>query len=489
MAIWDRLISTQEKDDKRAKELWDRALKYFDGKLYNRALKDLQDAIQLNPGLQKEAVELMQAFSGQGSEEQALSVGFALLKLDPQNVELMNKLANVLRKMGSYSKAVKLYTYVLKANPQMTEAKYNLAACSFRIATADGELVSQTHKAEAYTQFRRYEFQGRRGGFLPVPNQTLDESRASKSAKGAKGKEAEAPEEELSEEAKAQQMERMIQELKGDVDAEPGNWECEFNLALLYDLNQFGELAIQHYRAALEIDPEQRLPPNNLAVALMLHKSEFQEAEGLLLKNLERHRFDRTTVLNLGLLYRQQKKAFQTLKFFVYLGDLLSKSLWDFETAKVEAHAQEIFERRKYIEAIPVFENLAYEKQVPFWLEKLAVMYFNQKNEEKYVHALKRLLKINPDHEEAHTKLAEAAANYETEAHQRLEKGSRSMAIQMLLKAVQIEEKPERWVELAEWYEEEGEEILAGNALKRWKQLTGGDLGPAEAPPATQQTA
>jgi hypothetical protein len=35
-----------------------------------------------------------------------------------------------------------------------------------------------------------------------------------------------------------------------------------------------------------------------------------------------------------------------------------------------------------------------------------------------------------------------------------------------------IEETADRWVELAQLYEDMGEEIHAGTALKRWKELT-----------------
>ena len=160
MALWDKLISSGDKDEKRAKELWDRAIKYFDGKLYNRALKDMQESIELNPNLLQEAIDLMQVFSSSGSDEQALSVGFALLKMDNQNSELMNKLGNSLRKLNSHAKAKKLYTMALKVNPKYNDAKYNLAAASFRITTADGELVGQTRGVEAYTEIRRYEFEG-----------------------------------------------------------------------------------------------------------------------------------------------------------------------------------------------------------------------------------------------------------------------------------------------------------------------------------------
>ena len=106
----------------RAKELWDRSIKYFEGKLYNRALKDLQEAIELNPEYGKEAVELMQVFSMQGNDEQAVSVGYALLKTDSTNVELMNKLGNSLRNLNSFDKAKRLYTHALKVNPKFIEA-------------------------------------------------------------------------------------------------------------------------------------------------------------------------------------------------------------------------------------------------------------------------------------------------------------------------------------------------------------------------------
>lgn len=480
MALWDKFIGSHDKDEKRAKELWDRAIRYFEGKLYNRALKDLQEAIELNPAYLQEAIDLMQVFSAQGSDEQALSVGFALLKMEPKNAELMNKLGNSLRKLNSHAKAKKLYTMALKVNPQYTEAKYNLAASSFRIATADSELLRQTREVEGYTEPRRYGFEGSRAGFFTVPNQVLDEEEDKHHKKQADGEEEEQPE--LSDEDRKHVMDEMIAELKRDLEAAPGSWEAEYNLALMYDLAGYGEQAIQHYQEAVRIDPNNRYSANNLGAALMTHKQDYEGAEGILLKNLDHHPFDRTTVLNLAVLYRTTQKSFQRLKYYVYLGDLLAKSLGEFETGAAEAYAEDLFARRKYLEAIPIFENLALEKQQPYWFEKLAVMYYNQKKEDKLVSTWKRLLKIVPDHEEAHKKLTEMAQDYEKQAREKGEKGSRHQAISLMVKAVKIEETPERWVELAQWYEEEGEEILASNAIKRWKQLTAPRDAPADKP-------
>ena len=474
MAIWDKFLSSKDTGEKRAKESWDQAIKYFDGGLHNRALKDLQEALTLNPGYGPEAMDLMLTFSQQGNEEMALSVGYALLKMDPKNSELMNKLGNSLRNTNSFSKAKKLYTYALKVNPKYPEARYNLAASSFGITTNDGALISQTRKAEQLLNFRRFPFQGNRADFFAVPNEELGKD--SSSAKS----DTEGEEEELSEEAKQQMMDGFIKQLKGDIEATAGTWESLFNLALLYDVNDMGKLALQYYRQAMEKDPENRMSRNNLAVALIIHEDNIAEGEGILLQNLADHRFDRTTVLNLALVYRKKEKQFQTLRFFTYLGDLLAKSMDDFETDKVEEHAREMFERRKYYDAISIFENMALEKQQDYWYEKLAVMYLNQKNEDKYLATFKRLLKINPEHEEAHSKLTEYAANYEAEAREKIEKGNRNQAINLMLKAVKIEENPERWLELAQLYQDDGEEILSENALRRWKKITGAE-GEAEA--------
>ena len=58
-------------------------------------------------------------------------------------------------------------------------------------------------------------------------------------------------------------------------------------------------------------------------------------------------------------------------------------------------------------------------------------------------------------------------------ALEKMDKGSKRQAIQLFEKAVKIEETPERWVELTQLYHDEGEEILADFAMKKWKQLSG----------------
>lgn len=482
MALWDSLFQSGSDDEKRAHELWQRALRFFDGKLYNRALKDLSDAMELHPAYAQEAIELMHTFSMQGNDEQALSVGLALLKVENQNPELMNKLGNILRKLGSFSRAKKLYTIAIKLQPQNKEYKYNLAACSFGITAADAELVRQTRAVEAYTEPRRYGFLGAREDFYPVPNQVIEDD------KSAHGKKKEEPEEhhqeEMDEEARAQMVELMVKQLKEDLSASQGAWEDEYNLGLFYDLAGYGELAIQHLSKALELAEDHPEPGNNLGVALMEHQRDLDKAETVLLQNLSRHKFDRTTVLNLGALYRRQGKAFQTLKYYVYLGDLLAKSLGEFSTDKVEQHAQELFQRRKYLEAIPVFENLAREKQEEYWYEKLAVMFYNQKKEDLYIKALKDLLRLAPENDDAAEKVRAAAQSYEDQAREKMTKGNKRHAIQLLEKAVKIEETAERWVELAQLYEDEGEEILMDNAIRKWKQLSGQDEAVVEEEPA-----
>lgn len=473
MALWDKFIKSDSEHEK-AQELWARALKYFEGKLYNRALKDLSDAITMSPALASDAIELMQTFSSQGNDEQALSVGLALLKIEKENSELMNKLGNSLRKLGSFSRAKKLYTMAIKYAPKVPEYKYNLAACTFGISTADGELVGQTKTIEVYKEPRRYEFIGMREDFYPVGNQVLDDGKSK--AKPGEGEEGEGAEEELDEESRAQMIDMMVKQLKEDISASQGAWEDEFNLGLFYDISGMGELALQHMSRAAELAPDRPEPANNLAVIHMVHKKELDKCETTLLKTLSQNRFDRTLVLNLAVLYRMLGKSFQTLKYYVYLGDLLAKSLGAFDTEKAEEHAQELFNKRKYIEAIPFFEYLGKEKQEAYWYEKLAIMHFNQKKEDLYIKALRDLMRLDPTNSEANDKISAMAKDYEDQAREKTSKGHKYQAIQLLEKAVKIEETAERWVELAQLYEDEGEEILADNALKKWKKLSGQEV-------------
>jgi tetratricopeptide (TPR) repeat protein len=205
---------------------------------------------------------------------------------------------------------------------------------------------------------------------------------------------------------------------------------------------------------------------------LVEHKNNVEAAESLLSRALTHHPYERTVVLNLAIVSKHANKHFQLLKYYVYLGDLLAKSLGEFDTEKVAAIAQDLFDRRKYVEAVPLFELLAKEHPRKELFEKLAAMYLAQKRQDLYLMALSRLLKFDPGNKEAKQKISDAAQAYEKEAREHLAKGANALAAQCLQKAVHIEETADRWVELAQLYEKLGEEILAGNALKRWKELT-----------------
>ena len=476
MAIWDKLLSSSSDQEKKADALWERAIKYFDGKLFNRALKDMSQAIDLNPKLSERGLELMASLSSGGNDEQALSIGLALLKIEKENPELLNQLGNSLRKLGSFGRAKKLYTMAIKLDPKNKNHKYNLAACTFGISTADSELVRQTLTVEAYTELRRNEFLGERLDFYPIPNQVLEEEGAKKGEEEEGGEE----EEEMDDESKAQLIDMMGKQLKEDLSASQGAWQDEFNLGLFYDLVGLGELSVQHLAKAVKVDPKNPEPVNNLAVALVTHKENSEKAESLLLESLNKNKFDRTTVLNLAVINRMQGKSFQALKFYVYLGDLLAKSLGDFDTEKAEDFANDLFQRRKYLEAIPFYKNLGKEKQEPIWFEKLAVMYFNQKKEDDYIMALRELLTLEPENIDAAEKISSTAQKYEDDARERMTRGNKRHAIQLFNKSVKIEPTAERWVELVQLYKDDGEENYADFALRQWKKLSGQEEGDEE---------
>jgi tetratricopeptide (TPR) repeat protein len=462
-------FSADHTPEARAKALWERAQKHFEGRLFNRAITDLQDALQLNPAYAKEAYEMMQVLSAQGQDEQSVSIGMALLKINATDHELFNRLGNSLRRLGDFTRAKNVYTQALKVKSNFLFARYNLAACFFGIATADADLVKQTQAVETLTKPRRFDFQGGRAGLVPLENEEFGRGDA------AKGKDAaSAPA------AKADRGALRVQ-LTQDLQQAPGSWQAEYNLGLLLDLMGLGDEAIAHLKQAYTHDPNHPAPVNNLAVALLVHKNNLEAAEMLLAKAQMRHPYERTIVLNLALVSKRANKALQILKYFVYLGELLAQSHGEFDIEKVRAHADDLFERHKYVEAIPQFELIAKEHPQADLLEKLAAMYLSQKHQDAYLHTLVRLVKLDPNNKEARQKISDAAKACEDEAHEKLEKGNKAQAAQLIHRAVQIEENADRWVELAQLYEELGEEILAGNALRRWKELT---VKPASHPPS-----
>ena len=269
---------------KEAKAFWTQAEKYFEGKLYNRALKATQDAITLAPEEYfQEAMDIMQVFSSQGNDEQAVSIGLALLKFDAKNYELMNKLGNALRNLKSFARAKKLYTVSLKLKPDFAEARYNLAACSFDITAADNTLMIQTRKVEAYNQFRRADFRGNRAGCFPLENQELEDDSKDAGKSKKKSEKGEASEEE-NEEVRLAEIQKITNQLKADLEKDPESWEAEFNLGLMYDLSDLVELSSQHYKKAMALAPNQIEPATNLAVSLASHEEQLDQAESILLE-------------------------------------------------------------------------------------------------------------------------------------------------------------------------------------------------------------
>jgi tetratricopeptide (TPR) repeat protein len=472
VALFKNPFSSETSHEAKAKALWERAHKHFEERLFNRAITDLEDALTLNPGYAKEAYELMESLSSQGQDEQSVSVGTALLKVNPDDHELLNRLGNALRRLGDFNRAKNVYTQAVRANQTFAFARYNLAACSFGVTTADADLVKQTQAVESLSKLRRYDFCGTHAGCYPLGNQP--------SPRGEDGKAAEAG-------APGQSVKPDSDRIQGvlaqEFESQPKSWEAAYNYGLILDLTGRPDEAIAKLKQACTLASHEAAPLNNLAVVLADHKKNLEAAETLLNRVLTHLPYERTVVLNLAIVSKRANKAFQVLKYCVYLGELLSRSLGEFDTDKLAAIAHDLFGRRKYVEAIPLFELLAKEHPNTELFEKLAAMHLSQKRQDQYLLALSRLVKFDPSNQEARHKISEAAKAYEDEAHKQV-KTSKAQAAQSLQKAVLIEETAERWVELAQLYEDLGEEILAGNALKRWKEMT---VRPSSAPPASHK--
>jgi tetratricopeptide (TPR) repeat protein len=74
--------------------------------------------------------------------EEALAFNFQLIKVEPENIECLNRIAKAHFEMGDYNQAKKFYTDVLKLDPYNTIAQKNLKRVSTIKKNGDGVLHS-----------------------------------------------------------------------------------------------------------------------------------------------------------------------------------------------------------------------------------------------------------------------------------------------------------------------------------------------------------
>ncbi len=468
-----------EANQAKLKEQWQRGIGYLDGHLINRAIKELSDAMERDPAYIEEGLHLVREYAARGKDESAAHVGLALLKFRPTDKDLCYRLAQSMRKLKSFKNASKLFERTLQLDPSMTDARIGHAACSFRITTDEGVLSSQMNMLQGIKELRRFEFEGERKKILRVPNTPItDEDRER--------------EKDLLKLATVDSLEpdalTSIEEvLKGDAGQHINKWQAQFNLGLYYDLVGNVEQALHYLTLACKLAPKEAVAVNNLAVMLMTHKKDYVRGEGLLLMFLQQKPHDRTTVLNLALCYQLQQKPTQSLRYSVYLGELLLRSLGHFTLNFAQKQAVLYIDQRKYREAMPLLEHLVEEiRSVPMF-EALAKVYLGVRRELEYVNTMHRMHEAFPANERVITQVQTLVEDYDKKAHKCAASKDLRQAISQMGYAIKLSETLERHQCLAKWYTDIHQKQHAQPHLKRIREIEAMQTDPPASTPKGEQ--
>ncbi len=442
-----------------AQSQWNAALRNFAKKLYNRAMLNMREAIHKDPLYLEEARIQLNSYFRTGQPEKAIAVGLAIIVFEPENFRLMNQIGNAQRKIGNYKKALQMYQGALKVNPKYAHARYNMAACYFKVPKMDEALVRQTKFVEKFIVYRRTGYQLTYDDAVPkLGNQQMPKYFRV---------DADLPYKEEDVEGAEIWISRFEKRAKDN----PDSWQHQFDLAVLYDIGRFGELALRYYQKAAQLNAQSDLIQNNLAVAIAEYRKNFKKAKEMFLSILKKDRSNRTIVLNLAILHRKMNKPFSMLKYFTYLGELLAKSQGLFSLNDMIQTAEECYEQGEHDKAIKLYEALLEEKDEPEWMYRLGVLYHRKLKIKSAIAYWKQALAVAPDHTASFEALNEQIDNLEDEAQELLDDNFLLDAVSLLELATSIYPRVNTYELLADIHEELGEKELADQAALRAREL------------------
>lgn len=451
--------SNHLEDSDKAKSQWDTALRNFSKKLYNRAMLNLREAIQLDHAYLEESHKQLDNYFRSGQAEKAVAVGLAIIGFEPKNFKLMNQIGNAYRRIGHYKKAMQVYQRALKINPKFLNARYNMAACHFKVSAIDEALIHQTKLVEKFNVYRRYSYRLHYSDTIPqFKNQELPKSHTLNQ---------DFPVQETDTEG----AELWIAQFEERAKAHANSWEHQFDLAILYDIARFGELALRQYELTAKLSPQNKIIETNWGSAISDYQQNHEQAKELFLGILKRERCDRTTILNLAILYRHMKKPFSMLKYFSYLGELLTKSHGLFSIREMIQLADECYQSGERDKAIDLYEALLIEKDNADWLYRIGILYKQKRKLKSAITYWQKAIVLAPKHSLSHQALQDYVGQMMDEAQQLIDDNFLTDAASILELAASIYPQIETCEMLADIYDELGETQLADQFALQAKKL------------------
>ena len=444
-------------------------LAHLSNRFFNGAMIEFDKAMTYNPEeVYPRLVDELASAAASGQLESALAIGLNLIKQDPDDYELINRLGNYAREGRDYKQANNLYKSALKIKPDFQMAFYNLAASTAKVDIYDDAVLSALSK-----------FDGVAGYILPeyVDNPNIIDELYEKVAEEkeerfqeklkeltalrdeekdagdvAEAKKAEVQINELKASGKKITSDDIIKELKQLLKTEEVNQTAhQINLALYAIQEKNPEIAAEAIKGLSSKDFEQL---DLLKVAILEHSGDMNKAIAMLNHMLGKNRHNRYYNANLGLMYQRSGNKFLSIKYLIKTAALLERSNGIYSLTKLREEADTAYDKMQFKKALNYYLVIANETENAEIWEKVGSIYVERKDYDMAIKAFNKMIKLDPDSTSGEAKLKLVQDYYLEKAETLFQERKFKAAAEYYEKALSILRLPDLIKRTAEVYKQ-----------------------------------
>ncbi|MDX2471261.1 MAG: hypothetical protein QNL04_11875 [SAR324 cluster bacterium] len=447
----DLFKGSEEKQKAEMESHYALGMEHLGSKFYNRAMIEFQKALEINhEEIYPRLLSELDNFSGSDIEA-ALSIGLNLLKDNPTDYELANKLGNFARELENFDQASNLYKMAMKANKGYEPAFYNLAACGAKVDLYDEAAKSSIEQFESLLDYILPEYIGENPAEV-VGQKILERKEKAHSEKLQSLQVDQEQKQELGDAVGASQVgfeismlekEKIVVEpkdimgvLKSQIDKDPAtHHNMRYNLGLYALGNNAAKVALWAFGGLDETEFDKK----NLLEAISLDKSgKLDEAIDKVTGLLGKDEFSRYNNVNLGLMFQKAGKRFLATKYLLKTASLLEKSGGHYSMKAVVAAADAAKEEKNIKKALNYYQIAATEiKDKRLWIE-IGEILVELKKYDEAVANYRELKLVDPDGKEADNNLKKIHDYYATKGDALVTERKFKAAIDYYRKALSV---------------------------------------------------
>jgi len=458
-----------EKNQEKLEAHYAKGLQLLKGKFYNRAMIEFQSAMELDrnsvyPRLKEEFSKVSKG----GETESALAIGLNLLKENPADFELANKMGNFARKIKDYNQAENHYRAALKIKKDFTPAFYNLAATLVKVDLYDNNVKLSIQMYERMDGFILPDFQGNEEVIQHFMKALEKKAEVLRDKKIGSLTAKHTQEEEAGEHIAAEQTKEKLRQLKkAPITPSPQDVVNEFRKLIesdaerkeihLYNMGLYA-LSKNANKEALgaftQLKKEQFENLEMLISIALVQSGKMEEGIKKMSDILGENQHHRYCNVNIGLAYRRAKKKFLSVKFLVKAAALVQKSDGLYSIKELVKKADESLSNGDYKTALNYYTIASTEVNSAEIWEKLGAANMARKSYDEAVRAYNQALEINPESKIAQKRVKEIYNYYLNKGSSLLNDRKYKPAAEYYNRALRVIREPEVVKQTAEIYRE-----------------------------------